>query len=269
MIMNNTFDWNRFCEVVKKDFRNLWPLAGRTMLILALLPMTVWIFTVIFPTVLPIPSGLRLWFVKIVAAIAACATASRLYRTWNLKGEGIYFAMLPASKLEKLLSAFFFSVFVCPLLVFVGSYLVDIILTAMPFGGYHRWIWERDMNLFSYAIDTNPGIHYGPWGFLYNLTYILSFVGSTLLFMFTSTVFKRHKVLLTFLCWYAFEFALSLLLLPLLRTNSFGAWIMQMKAEYGAEGVLTLFYGGMILFALVEIVLFGWLTWRRLDRMGY
>ena len=36
--MNNKFDWNRFCKVVKKDFCNLWPMFGTTMIVLASLP---------------------------------------------------------------------------------------------------------------------------------------------------------------------------------------------------------------------------------------
>lgn len=267
--MNNTFDWNRFCEVVKKDFRNMWPLFGRTMLILACLPMTLWLLTVVFPGGMPIPSNLRLWTIKFFAVLAACMTASRMYRTWNLPGEGIYFAMLPASKLEKLLSAFLYSVLVCPLLVFLGSALVDTFLAALPFGGYHDWLWQRDINLYNAEIDTHPGVHYGPWGTLYSVIYILSFIGSTLLFMFTSTLFKRHKVLRTFLWIYLIEFVLILLLIPLMSSPAFALWMIGLKESLGSAGILNLFYGGMLAFAVIEIVVFGWLTWRRLDRMGY
>lgn len=267
--MNNTFDWNRFCEVVKKDFRNMWPLAGRTMLILALLPMSVWLFTVIFPTPGSVSPNTRMWFVKVVAMLAACMTASRLYRTWNLPGEGIYFAMLPASKLEKLLSAFFFSVIVCPLMVYFASILVDIVLTMMPIGAYSEWIWNRDASLYSFDISTTPGIHYGPWGTLYSITYILAFVGTTTLFMMTSTIFKRHKVLRTFLWIYLIEFVLMLVVAPLMKTSSFGLWLIGKMASMGPDQVFTLIYSGMIAFNVVLIAVCGWLTWRRLDRMGY
>lgn len=267
--MNNTFDWNRFCEVVKKDFRNMWPLFGRTMLILALLPMTIWLLTVVFPGSMAVPTNFRLWMVKLMAMLAACMTASRMYRTWNLQGEGIYFAMLPASKLEKFLSAILYSVIVCPLLVFLGSALVDTFLAALPFGGYHEWIWQRDYSLFNMEISTEPGIHYGPWGTLYNIIYILSFVGSTLLFVFTSTIFKRHKVLRTFLWMYLIEFVLVLILIPLMASSVFRLWMISLKQSLGPEGIVNLFYGGMLAFSVIEIVLFGWLAWRRLNRMGY
>lgn len=267
--MNNKFDWNRYCEVVKKDFRNMWPLFGRTMLILALLPMTLWLLTVVFPGHSFVPSNFRLMMVKLMAMLAACMTASRMYRTWNLQGEGIYFAMLPASKLEKFLSAVLFSVIICPLTVFFGSLAVDTVLTALPFGGYQDWIWQRDLNLYTNEVDTSFGVHYGPWGTLYSICYLLSFVGNTLLFMFTSTLFKRHKVLRTFLWIYLIEFVLVLVLIPLMSSPTFGIWMVSVVKSLGSVGVLNLFYGGMITFATIEIILFGWLTWRRLDRMGY
>ena len=45
--MNNKFDWNRFCKVVKKDFCNLWPTFGTTMIVLASLPFAVWLLALV------------------------------------------------------------------------------------------------------------------------------------------------------------------------------------------------------------------------------
>ena len=41
-------DWNRFCKVVAKDFRNMWPMFGTTMIILAALPFAVWLMMYVF-----------------------------------------------------------------------------------------------------------------------------------------------------------------------------------------------------------------------------
>lgn len=247
----------------------MWPLFGRTMLILALLPMTIWLITLVLPGDVPVLPNFRLWMVKLVAMLAACMAASRMYRTWNLQGEGIYFAMLPASKLEKYLSAIFYSVVVCPLLVFFGSVLVDSFLALLPFGGYHDWIWQRDISVFNTEMNFNPGFHYGPWGSLYSVCYLLSFVANALLFMWTSTIFKRHKVLRTFLWIYLIEFVLILIFIPLMNSSLIGHWMTSLVSGLGAEGLLNLFFYGMMAFNIVEIVLFGWLAWRRLDRMGY
>ena len=42
--MNNTFDWTRFCKVVRKDFNNIWRNAGTSLLIITLLPLGAWLF---------------------------------------------------------------------------------------------------------------------------------------------------------------------------------------------------------------------------------
>ena len=41
-------DWNRFCKVVAKDFRNMWPMFGTTMIILAALPFAAWLIVYVF-----------------------------------------------------------------------------------------------------------------------------------------------------------------------------------------------------------------------------
>ena len=71
-------------------------------------------------------------------------TPSRMYRTCNLQKEGIYYAMLPASKLEKYLSMLLFTIVVCPLLCFLGGMVLDYFLTLLPFGPYNKWLWQTD-----------------------------------------------------------------------------------------------------------------------------
>ena len=111
--MNNKFDWNRFCKVVNKDFRNMWPMFGTTMIILAALPFAVWLIMAMFGgSGVDLDADIRLIFIEVVAYIAAMMAPSRMYRTWNLRNEGIYYAMLPASKLEKFCSALLFSLVV-------------------------------------------------------------------------------------------------------------------------------------------------------------
>ena len=110
--MNNTFDWNRFCKVVKKDFRNLWPMFGTTMIVLASLPFAVWLMALVIDRTAIITPNVRVAMIMIFSSLAALMLPSRLYRTMNLRNEGIYYAMLPASKLEKFVSMLLFT-FIC------------------------------------------------------------------------------------------------------------------------------------------------------------
>ena len=120
--MNNTFDWTRFGKVVRKDFQSIWQNAGTTLLIITLLPILAWLLWWVvsgFGDMEPIAPEVRWSFIFGSVMLAAMVTPSRMYRTCNIQKEGIYFAMLPASKLEKYLSMLLFSIVVCPLLCFL------------------------------------------------------------------------------------------------------------------------------------------------------
>ena len=284
--MNNKFDWNRFCKVVNKDFRNMWPMFGTTMLILAALPFAVWLFmTVLGGSDASMPPDIRLIFIEAVAYIAAMMAPSRMYRTWNLRNEGIYYAMLPASKLEKFCSALLFSLVVCPLAVYLGSMVLDVFLTALPFGPWQEWIWQGEAG-FPFTLDMGSflsemaasdagadAFRLMYFGTLYNVSCWLGYIGTVLMFMFTATLFKRHKVLQTILWLYVINFALSIVLIPIIMalfgSSNFMEWFMSLPDRMTSEQMVGWLFGIGITFDVLLIALFGWFSWRRLNRMAY
>ena len=279
--MNNKFDWNRFCKVVHKDFRNMWPMFGITMLILAALPFAVWLFMAVFGIDKAMPPDFRLIMIETMAMLAAIMAPSRMYRTWNLRNEGIYYAMLPASKLEKYCSALLFSLVVCPLSVYLGGMVLDVFLTLLPFGAWQDWLWQGmtgfpftfDMSFFG-NFSVNEGAEmFGHYGGLWVLCSWLGYIASVLMFMFTSTLFKRHKVLQTILWMYVIEFVFSIVLIPVMiavfSSSSFMEWFMLLPEHYSPEQFANGMFGIGIAFNVVLIVLFGWLSWRRLRKMAY
>ena len=136
--MNNTFEWSRFCKVVRKDFSNIWQNAGTSLLIITLLPIAAWLlwwaFSGLSDEFPPIIPEIRWGMIVFSVGLAAIFAPSRMYRTCNLQKEGIYFAMLPASKLEKYLSMLLFTIVVCPLLCLLGGIVLDYFLTLLPIG---------------------------------------------------------------------------------------------------------------------------------------
>lgn len=260
--MNNTFEWSRFCEVVKKDFRNMWPLYGHTLFIIALLPMALWLLTLVLDVWVGFGPFFRIGMLLMVSLLAGCMTASRMYRTWNLPGEGVYFAMLPASKLEKYLSALLFTVVVCPLAVFIGSAAIDVLLTALPIGNYRLWLWESDPNF--HVVNPNGG----PYLLLFEVGAVLRFLTAMMLFVFTSTFFKRHKVLKTFMWCILVDFLLWLVSIKLNNMPSVGQWLREASKSNPQAIADYLFYGVAVFYA-VTTVLFGWLGWRRIKKMSY
>lgn len=282
--MNNKFDWNRFCKVVNKDFRNMWPMFSTTMIILAALPFAVWLFMAVLGggRDVSMPPDIRLIMIETVAYIAAIMAPSRMYRTWNLRNEGIYFAMLPASKLEKFCSALLFSLIVCPLAVYLGGMALDVFLTALPFGPWRDWLWQGSMGFpftfdMSFFSDMAAG-EYGSdafmhFGSLWVVACWIGYISTVLMFLFTSTLFKKHKVLQTILWLYLIEFVLSIILMPVMiavfGNSDFMDWFMSWPERYSSEQFTNWIFGIGIAFNVLLAALFGWLSWRRLRRMAY
>lgn len=283
--MNNKFDWNRFCKVVNKDFRNMWPMFGTTMIILAVLPFAVWLFMTVIGVDVPLDPAFRLMMIQGVAYIAAMMAPSRMYRTWNLRNEGIYYAMLPATKLEKYISALLFSLVVCPLGVYLGSFVLDMFLTALPFGAWEDWLWESKVG-FPFILDLGTilsemaasdagaeAFRVMYFGTLYNISCWLGYIGTVLMFVFTATLFKKHKVLQTILWLYVINFVLSIVLIPvfmfLFGSTDFMEWMYELPERMSTEQIMGWLFGIGIAFDVLLTVLFGWLSWRRLNRMAY
>ena len=276
-------DWNRFCKVVAKDFRNMWPMFGTTMIILAALPFAVWLMMYVFGGGdAHMPADMRLIMIECVAYVAAIMAPSRMYRTWNLRNEGIYYAMLPASKAEKFCSALLFSLIVCPLAVYLGSLVLDVFLTVVPFGPWQEWIWQGEMG-FPFTFDMSTLSEYAAaeegaelflhLGWMWQVACWIGYISTVLMFLFTSTIFKRHKVLQTILWLYVINFVLSIVLVPVLvavfSDSSFMDWFMQLPDRMSGEQMVNWIFGLALGFDVLMTALFGWLSWRRLNRMAY
>ena len=276
-------DWNRFCKVVAKDFRNMWPMFGTTMIILAALPFAAWLMMYVFGGGdAHMPADIRLIMIEAVAYVAAIMAPSRMYRTWNLHGEGIYYAMLPASKAEKFCSALLFSLIVCPLAVYLGSVVLDMFLTALPFGPWQEWIWQGEMGfpftfdmsaLSDYAVAEEGAEAFLHLGWMWQVSCWTGYISTVLMFVFSSTIFKRHKVLQTILWLYVINFVISIVFVPVMvavfSDSSFVDWFMQLPERMSGEAMANWLFGLALGFDVLMIALFGWLSWRRLNRMAY
>ena len=272
--MNNKFDWNRFCEVVKKDFRNLWPTFGTTMIVLAALPFAVWLMALVIDRTATISPNIRVAMIMVFSSFAAVMLPSRLYRTMNLHNEGIYYAMLPASKLEKFLSMLLFTFIVAPVVTYLGSMVIDIILRLMPTGAYHQWLWQGDggfplITTIPMDDDTLPGFH----SWLLTAAVYSGLFASPAIFLYAATLFKKHKVLYTFLILYLLEFVLTVIAIPvivsLMKNPDFMEWLYDTIIKFGPENMMNWLMGIVAAFNFVVFVLFTWMTWHRLKKMPY
>ena len=203
---NNFFQFNRFARLFLKDARGLWPHYGLSMLILSLIPtMAVWLCGYsISGSYADISPDMRRSLIFYFVFLVACIAPSRLYRSCNLPQEGIYFAMLPASTFEKYLSMLLYCLFICPLLAFCVMTAVDSLLSLLPFGPYHQYLWDSN----SQVSFVNVGSFHPP---LISLCGFFAYLFHVLIFLFTATIFKRHKVTKTFLWLVLITFAISII----------------------------------------------------------
>ena len=284
--MNNTFDWTRFCKVVRKDFNNIWRNAGTSLLIITLLPLGAWLFWWALSGVKDLPAivpEVRWIFIAGVIYLSMMVTPSRMHRTCSLQKEGIYFAMLPASKLEKYLSMLLLTIVVCPLLCFLGGMVLDYFLTLLPFGPYNKWLWQTD-----YLADALDGYRalvagkfpdvnqdtmllvqvFTPWKVvLYALFCHLSNVA---LFLFTNTIFKKHKVLQTLLWTWLISFVLNIILTPIMGAMMLsGNWLQEFLESADPVRSLNIAYWAATAWSIVLTTVFFWWASYRLKHMKY
>ena len=284
--MNNTFDWTRFCKVVRKDFNNIWRNAGTSLLIITLLPILAWLLWWALSGIEEMPAiapEVRWCFIAGSVLLAAMVSPSRMYRTANLQKEGIYFAMLPASKLEKYLSMLIFTIVVCPLLCFLGGMVLDYFLTLLPFGPYNKWLWQTDY--LADALDGYRALVAGmfpdvnqdtmllvqvltPWKVvLYALLCHLSYVA---LFLFTNTIFKKHKVLQTLLWTWLISFVLNIILTPVMGAMMLsGNWLQEFLETADPVRSLNIAYWAATAWSIVLTTVFFWWANYRLKHMKY
>lgn len=279
--MNNTFDFSRFMMVLRKDFRSLWPRYGVGMTILASATLAVWLFVLLISQwtsdgldEISVPIFVR-WCVVIFCTFLSVLIAPfRLYGECNKGKEGIYFAMLPASKLEKYLSMIIHCVVVVPLLVLGGSMVVDSLLWMLPFGNYsdslffnlsHHPLWseldymDKESLQMLYFV-TNP------------LLWIIYYLGSVMVFLFANTIFKRNKFLLTILALWGLGFVEQIIVTPIFIVaglndwfEGLGRWLDGHSFEQALRILGWVTYG----WGILQVGVLTWWTGFRLKRMRY
>ena len=287
--MSQTFDIKRFGKVMAYDIQRLSPRnfrssertgnMGINIISFAFMPVVISLVTILMgEQAAGVPVWVRWFMLLFTAVIMACLVPEVHYNAVNQKKGGSYYAMLPASKLEKYLSMLLYTFIVCPLLVYIGSLLLDVVLTILPIGPYKNWIWEGRMG-FPLPLSFGdlprmefPGAENFPAGW-FVVSSLTSYIASTAIFVFTATVFKKHKVLFTLLWLYLIQFVLSIAAIPVGISMSMSPdmmeWLYDSFHDWSSQQAVNLLFGSLVAFNLLLGGVLLWLTRRRLNRMPY
>ena len=198
--MNNTFNFNRFNKVLAYDWKRFIRNFGITLLVWISMPVMICVTSLVFD--FELPAFVRLYILFFFVAITVMSAPSRIYGKVNLPREGVGFAMLPAAGLEQFISMFLYCSLVTPALTLVGSWLVDCLMTLLPFGGFTEFIPVLDA-----FKNTSFGLFMAILVMLVTSTWAESSV-----FMFGNMMFKRRKAGKTFGWFLLIMFVLVLLL---------------------------------------------------------
>ncbi len=279
--MNNTFSFNRFKNLLLKDGKMYVRNFGTSLIVWCSLNAIFWIFNLLFgsETMSPVRFGMLCTW----TALAMMMVPSKVYGNVNLSREGVGFAMMPASSLEKFVSMFLYCAIVTPVVVFFGGYLVDTLLSLFPFGGFDKPIRLYTLNeIVSRMMTDNEGVvQMGelsisaatlfPIGVIRTSLY-MGIIQWAALFMLGNMLFKKHKAGKTFACYLGISYLFSMLFgLLVVSSDRIEQWLESLE-DLPAEEVVRLWHNatiwGMIISIVITAVLL-YFTYRKIKTQKY
>lgn len=282
--MNNTFTFNRFKNLLLKDGKMYFRNFGTSLIVFCCLNAIFWIFNLLFGTTSN--PQFRFGMLCTWTGLAIMMVPSKVYGNANLSREGVGFAMLPASSLEKFVSMFLYCAIVTPVVVFFGGYLVDALLSLFPFGGFEKPIQLHTLNEIVRLVDDTEGVvqdgHYVtadvtfsdvfPIGVMRTSIY-MGIIQWAAIFMLGNMVFKKHKAGKTFASYLGISYVLSTIFgLAFTSSNSrLKQWLENMDSV-SEEEMIQIAHNGMICGMVVGLIITAvllYFTYRKIKTQKY
>ena len=280
--MNNTFNINRFGNVVRRDGMSYFSNYGWTLVVLWALPVILWFLTYI--SMETFDTGVisnRTTTISTLMWLSLMIVPSRLYKNYNDSRKGVILAMTPASSLEKFLSMILYCVVITPIIYLIGALLIDTVLALKPgtnpYDGFifsdffsknyesYREILslgEEELNrsIYDYMLSKNH--------FIYKVLQILGF---TSLFMFTNMLFKKRKLSKTIgiLTLLGIIFSIFVVRYAINLEYNFDAdWTDEEITNY-VKGVVNYAYNFILYSSLISASAFLYLTYYKIKKQTY
>lgn len=267
--MSNTFDFNRFGKVISLDVKRYVSQFGLTFLILSAMPIVLWLFSLAFGFTMPCVA--RVAITSITVWLSAILVPAKAFGHINLQREGVSFAMLPASNIEKFLSIAILCI-LTPIAVMACSYGIDSLLTLLPWGGFDKFVSGgvmQSINVYLISIaaygddveETKSIIslfdHIAANEELYMFVSALFTVG---LFLLGNSLFKTHKTAKTLALMIGMSYVASMVMQVFMLSNGEMAELRQNPSDFTFDKanilIRTVFLSREIIDALLAVGLF-------------
>ena len=268
--MNNTFNINRFGKLLALDGRKYFRNFGITLAILCGIPIIGWLLTLIFGFTMPtLPRWGGIYLAMFLGIILIPA---KVFGDINLPREGVCYAMLPVSNLEKYLSYVLFCL-LTPVAIVLGSWAVDSLLTLLPLGGFNHYIKHFGMNgimqdfIAEISSMTNTDVVnelgedfpkvFSMFDRTYSIGMIISLIFNVGLFMLGNLLFKTHKTGKTLACVIGVSYVLSMLMQVFLLSRGIFPWMNENSMGISADldTITNIVSGSMIFSDILHAVL--------------
>lgn len=282
--MNNTLDINRLGKVVKHDAMSFFQNLSLALIILWAIPVVMWLFSSLTPGSHSIDSFARIGIISILSKILLIIAPARLYKYCNDSRQGIGYAMLPASSLEKFISMVFYCIIVAPIIYLAGALAVDSILAVLggPYEGFaianyfDNWtdlmnMWREKvlLNAEDYELLTDS---ISPTVII--ISKILFVIALSSIFMFGNMVFKKRKTgkMIGILILLYIIFMIIMVNYVANHENLFERWFGYMNEENAIEifkHMIHVMINASLIFSSVVSVVMLWLTYYKIKTQKY
>lgn len=279
--MNNTFEFNRFKNLLVNDGKMYFRNFGTALIVFCCLNAIFWIFNLLFGSTTL--QEVRFGLLCVWTALAMMLVPEKVYGKANLSREGVGFAMLPASSLEKFISMFIYCAVVTPIVVFFGGYLVDTLLSLFPFGGFEKPIHLYTLNEIMRLADDNKGVlqtgemsvaftDVFPVGVMRTSLY-MGIIQWAAIFMLGNMLFKKHKAGKTFACYLGISYLLSTVFGGIMFANPdrIDQWWQSIKKLSDVE-MFHLWQNAMtwsLVFSIIVTIVLLFFTYRKIKTQKY
>ena len=280
--MNNTFNINRFGNVVRRDGMSYFSNLGWTLVVLWALPVILWFLTYI--SMETFDTGVisnRTTTISTLMWLSLMIVPSRLYKNYNDSRKGVILAMTPASSLEKFLSMILYCVVITPIIYLIGALLIDTVLALKPgtnpydgfifsdffsknYESYREMLSlgdeELNRTIFDHMLSKNH--------FVYKMLQILGFSS---VFMFTNMLFKKRKLSKTIgiLTILGIIFSICVVRYIINLEYNFNAnWTDEEITNY-VKGVVNYAYNFILYSSLISASAFLYLTYYKIKKQTY
>lgn len=205
--MNEVFDIKRLGKLVQYEVVNYMPRFFRTLLILASIIVATWLLS--FTLSFEILDYDRSLLVKTLFTLAIVISPFIVYKDMNNRKKGYFYAMIPASTLEKLLSMLVLCLVIVPLLTYAVLTGTDLLLWLLSKVGIGSFLHIEFYNPFTH-VNLVDDEYLQPYIYpvFDSIIYFVNIVAYTIMF---NAIFRKNKVLKTILFNISMTFVLVIL----------------------------------------------------------